>query len=83
MPPLSLPKREYMERARAIWEDLGLPAAEAAAALARLFARRMGRGLGQLRGARGRRPMGGKRRRDIRPPARRADAGDAGAGGGE
>jgi 4-hydroxy-3-polyprenylbenzoate decarboxylase len=24
-PPLSLPKREYMERARAIWEELGLP----------------------------------------------------------
>jgi UbiD family decarboxylase len=26
MPPLALPKREYMERARAIWEELGLPA---------------------------------------------------------
>ncbi len=25
-PPLSLPKREFMERARAIWEELGLPA---------------------------------------------------------
>jgi 4-hydroxy-3-polyprenylbenzoate decarboxylase len=24
-PPISLPKREYMERARQIWEDLGLP----------------------------------------------------------
>jgi 4-hydroxy-3-polyprenylbenzoate decarboxylase len=24
-PPVSLPKREYMERARAIWEELGLP----------------------------------------------------------
>jgi 4-hydroxy-3-polyprenylbenzoate decarboxylase len=24
-PPLSLPKREYMERARAIWDELGLP----------------------------------------------------------
>src|SRR5262245_22487116 len=24
-PPLSLPKREYMERARQIWEELGLP----------------------------------------------------------
>ena len=24
-PPLSLPKREYMERAKAIWEELGLP----------------------------------------------------------
>jgi len=25
-PPLALPKREYMERARKIWEELGLPA---------------------------------------------------------
>ena len=25
-PPISLPKREYMERAKAIWEELGLPA---------------------------------------------------------
>ena len=26
LPPLALPKREYMERAKAIWEKLGLPA---------------------------------------------------------
>ncbi len=26
MPPLALPKREYMERARTIWDELGLPA---------------------------------------------------------
>jgi UbiD family decarboxylase len=26
MPPLALPAREYMERAKAIWEELGLPA---------------------------------------------------------
>ena len=25
-PPISLPKREYMERAKKIWEELGLPA---------------------------------------------------------
>jgi 4-hydroxy-3-polyprenylbenzoate decarboxylase len=25
-PPISLPKREYMERAREIWEQMGLPA---------------------------------------------------------
>ncbi len=25
-PPLALPTREYMERARAIWQELGLPA---------------------------------------------------------
>ncbi len=26
LPPLALPKKEYMERARKIWEELGLPA---------------------------------------------------------
>jgi 4-hydroxy-3-polyprenylbenzoate decarboxylase len=26
MPPLALPRREYMEKARAIWDELGLPA---------------------------------------------------------
>jgi UbiD family decarboxylase len=26
MPPLALPKREFMERAKAIWDELGLPA---------------------------------------------------------
>ena len=26
MPPLALPKKEYMERSKAIWEELGLPA---------------------------------------------------------
>ncbi len=26
MPPLALPKREYMERAKVLWEELGLPA---------------------------------------------------------
>ena len=26
LPPVALPKREYMERARALWDDLGLPA---------------------------------------------------------
>ncbi len=25
MPPLALPKREYMERARELWDELGLP----------------------------------------------------------
>ena len=27
-PPISLPKREYMERGRALWEKLGLPSLE-------------------------------------------------------
>jgi hypothetical protein len=26
MPPLALPAREFMEKARTIWEELGLPA---------------------------------------------------------
>jgi 4-hydroxy-3-polyprenylbenzoate decarboxylase len=25
LPPLALPKQEYMERARKVWEELGLP----------------------------------------------------------
>ena len=25
LPPLALPKREYMERAKQVWEELGLP----------------------------------------------------------
>ena len=58
-------------------------AAQAAAAVARLFAWRMGRRLGPLRRACGGRPLGGERRRDIFAEARRADAGDAGARGGE
>jgi 4-hydroxy-3-polyprenylbenzoate decarboxylase len=29
MPPLALPKREYMEGAKALWERLGLPAIQA------------------------------------------------------
>ena len=47
-PPISLPKREYMERARAIWDELGLPALTPQTAMARLFARRLGRGVGHL-----------------------------------
>ncbi len=39
MPPLALPKQEYMERAKAIWQELGFGAAAAAGAVVRLFAR--------------------------------------------
>ena len=49
MPPLALPKREFMERARAIWDELGLPGAAPAAAVVRLFA-------GRLAAANGTRP---------------------------
>ena len=53
-------------------------AAHPAAAVARLFARRLGRGMGRLRQPRGRGPMGRNRQGDVRAPPRRADAGDAG-----
>ena len=78
-PPLALPTREYMERARKIWDELGLPRAVAAAALARLHARRLGRRLGNLRAARRQRRLGEERQGNLRAAARRADAGDAGA----
>ena len=41
-PPISLPKREYMERAKKIWEELGLPKLKPEVAVVRLFARRVG-----------------------------------------
>src|SRR5262249_16503818 len=52
-----------------------------AAAVARLFARRLVAELGPLRGARGCRQMAAKRRGDLRAPARRLDAGNTGARG--
>ena len=54
-----LPTREFMERARAIWEELGLPALDAAAAVARLFARRLERRPGRSTPA-ARSPANGK-----------------------
>ena len=83
MPPLALPARDYMEKARAIWEELGLPRLAPQPALARLFARRLGRGLGHLRAPRRRRHLGAERPRHLRAPPRRPDARDAGARGGE
>ena len=84
-PPLALPAREFMERARAIWEELQLPRAHAAAAVARLLARRLGGPLGRLR-RRARRRANGKQNGAETFARRRggAHAGDAGArGGGE
>ena len=46
MPPLALPAKEFMEGARKIWEELGLPPLAAPPALARLLARRLDRDLG-------------------------------------
>ena len=45
MPPLALPKQEYMERAQEIWEELGCALAPAVA-LVRLFARRLAAAVG-------------------------------------
>ncbi len=58
--------------------------ARPAGALARLFARRLGAGLGPLCPTRRRRPLGGKRQGIIGPASRRVGARDAGArcGGG-
>ena len=53
MPPLALPKQEYMERAKAIWQELGLPAAAPAGAVVRLFAGRLAAAMGRGRQARG------------------------------
>ena len=64
MPPLALPTREFMERRARIWEELGLSAAHAAGAVARLLARRLDRELGDLRAPRRGRRLGGDRPRD-------------------
>ena len=39
--PVALPKREFMENAKAIWERLGLPALKPESAVARLRSRRL------------------------------------------
>ena len=78
-PPLALPTREYMERARKIWDETRPARAVAAAAVARLHARRLERRLGNLCEARRHRRLGAERQGNLRAEARRADAGDAGA----
>ena len=52
--------------------------AHAAAAVARLFARRLGRGVGHLCEPGRRRPLGRDRQGNLRPPPRRTHAGNAG-----
>ena len=82
-PPLALPARAFMERARGIWEELGLAALKPQPPW-------HGYSLGDwdtawdeyARRAVSRR-MGAERRGDVRAPARRAHAGDAGARRGE
>ena len=62
MPPLALPKREYMENAKALWERLGLPPLRPRGAVVRLFARRLERDLGRERATGRARPRHGPRR---------------------
>ena len=78
-PPLALPTREFMDRARKIWDELGLPHAVAAAAVARLYARRLERHLGNLCQAGRHRRMGAKRQGNLRAEAGRHDARNPGA----
>ena len=71
MPPLALPAREYMEHARGIWEELGLPPLTVTFALARLYAGRLERGLGCVRGARAAQAIGRRAaRKRLRAPAK-------------
>ena len=61
MPPLALPKQEYMERAQKIWNELGFEPVASAAALVRLLARRLAAAMGRGGQTRGARPLSGKR----------------------
>ena len=79
MPPLALPARQYMERARAIWDELGLPPLTPESPW-------HGYSLGEWDPAWDRyadRAVSGHwaeiGERDLRPPPRRPHAGDAGA----
>ncbi len=71
MPPLALPKRERGTGARNL-EATGLARAARAATLARLFVRRLERGLGPLCAECRRRRMGGKRAGHVPAASRRA-----------
>ena len=78
-PPLALPTREYMEHARGIWQELGLPALAPQPPW-------HGYSLGDWSDrwdvyarARGRGQVGGERSGDFRAPPRRPHSGDASA----
>ena len=79
MMPLALPAQPYMDNARAIWEELGLPALSPARAVARLLDGRLERCLGAVRPQRRRGALGGQRRAHLAATTRRDGAGDAGA----
>jgi 3-polyprenyl-4-hydroxybenzoate decarboxylase len=53
LPPLALPKREYMERAKALWEELGIAQAASAVAVVRRAGRGLAAAMGRSRETRG------------------------------
>jgi len=67
-PPISLPKREYMERARPSGKSWGYRHSRRTA-MVWLFARRLGRGVGHLCEPRRQRPMGRDRQGKPSPAA--------------
>ncbi len=71
-PPLSLPKREFMERAIEIWQSLQLPALQPEGAVVRLFARPLDRGGGAgSRACRAGPPLRDRREAEAVTPALR------------
>ena len=77
MPPLALPKREFMERALEHLEAIGFAGAARAAALARLFVGRLERSLGCVRLQCRLRRMAKKRPEHISAPPRRSHPGNS------
>ena len=74
LPPLALPKREYMERAKTLWEALGLPKLRPQSPW---FGAPAGDWLpvvGRRREARGRRPLSRQRTHQRGPAARGTQA---------
>ena len=83
MPPLALPTREYMEHARALWEELGLPALNVQAPWHGYTLDDWTDTWETYRAPHRRGRLGGDRPRDAQAPAPRTDARDAGAAGQE
>ena len=83
MAPLALPTREHMEHARELWERLGLHPLTVTSPWHGYHLGDWTETWEKFAKPRRRRRLGDFRPRDARPPARRRDAGDLGAGGGE
>ena len=78
-PPLALPAEAFMVRAKAIWEELGLPRLAPPGTLAWLRARGLEQGMVRLRRRRGKGRLGGYREENLRASARRCPSGNSGA----